>query len=253
MESLQGGKFGNGFISAGLTAAVMPALRIKSDAVRTATGALVGGSISKATGGKFANGAISGAIQAAMMGPPRSRNSDSATREGAYSEERAKLAIAEGEAAMEQVRSKRYTDLDLLAKDTADALQPVTNRRDVEVGVRFFRNGDYFEAGTVVSDGQMCGYGGLRCGVNTRLSQPLSDARVVSLAGNFHTHPASRGFSTNDLGIAWRDAKSYRVDFTAYVSTADSRVYSFNTMLVGKIPGIGPGWSGYINHANRIR
>ncbi len=69
MESLQGGQFGNGFLSAGLTAAVMPNLRgIRNDVARTATGALVGGTISKATGGKFVNGAISGAIQAAMMG-----------------------------------------------------------------------------------------------------------------------------------------------------------------------------------------
>jgi len=70
MESLQGGNFGNGFLAAGLTAAVMPNLRgIRNDVARTAVGALVGGTISKVTGGKFANGAISGAIQAAMSGP----------------------------------------------------------------------------------------------------------------------------------------------------------------------------------------
>lgn len=67
LEMVQGGKFGHGFASAGLTSAFMPQVGgINNDIVRTATGALIGGTISKATGGKFANGAISGAIQGAM-------------------------------------------------------------------------------------------------------------------------------------------------------------------------------------------
>ena len=71
MEVLQGGNFGNGFVAAGLTAAMMPQIgKIGNDVGRTITGAIVGGTISEATGGKFANGAISGAIQAAMSGQP---------------------------------------------------------------------------------------------------------------------------------------------------------------------------------------
>lgn len=69
IEVLQGGNFGNGFITAGLTAAVMPQVgKIGNDVARTTVGAIVGGTISEATGGKFANGAMSGAIQAAMAG-----------------------------------------------------------------------------------------------------------------------------------------------------------------------------------------
>ncbi|GAA5007329.1 FG-GAP-like repeat-containing protein [Pseudoluteimonas lycopersici] len=69
-ESLQGGNFGNGFIAAGLTAAVMPHLgNVASNrGGRIMLGALIGGTISEVTGGKFANGAISGAIQGAMAG-----------------------------------------------------------------------------------------------------------------------------------------------------------------------------------------
>ncbi|WP_163839463.1 FG-GAP-like repeat-containing protein [Pseudoxanthomonas sacheonensis] len=67
VEGMNGGDFGNGFLSAGLTTAFMPQVGfINNDYARTAVGAIVGGSISKATGGKFANGAISGAIQGAM-------------------------------------------------------------------------------------------------------------------------------------------------------------------------------------------
>lgn len=67
IETLQGGNFGNGFLSAGLTAAFMPGIaKVRNNVLRTIAGALIGGSISEVTGGKFANGAISGAIQGAM-------------------------------------------------------------------------------------------------------------------------------------------------------------------------------------------
>lgn len=71
VESINGGSFGNGFLAAGLTAGFMPQLGgISNDFVRTAAGAMLGGTISKATGGKFINGAVSGAIQGAMAGKP---------------------------------------------------------------------------------------------------------------------------------------------------------------------------------------
>lgn len=70
-SEIQGGKFGNGFVSAGLTTAVMPQVGfIQNDFGRTVVGAIIGGTISEATGGKFANGAISGAIQGAMSKRP---------------------------------------------------------------------------------------------------------------------------------------------------------------------------------------
>ncbi|MBS0577330.1 MAG: RHS repeat protein [Proteobacteria bacterium] len=70
LSVLEGGKFGNGFVSAGLTTAVMPlAGHSQYAAVRSVEGALIGGTISDLTGGKFANGAISGAVQGAMEEP----------------------------------------------------------------------------------------------------------------------------------------------------------------------------------------
>ena len=69
LSSLQGGSFGSGFLSAGLVAMAMPAIKINiSGQVRQAlVGALAGGTISQLTGGKFANGAVSGVLQVAMM------------------------------------------------------------------------------------------------------------------------------------------------------------------------------------------
>ena len=65
--SLQGGKFGHGFLSAGIGAAVggIPALRGVSPgriAARTVVSAVSAGTVSEITGGKFANGAMTAAF-----------------------------------------------------------------------------------------------------------------------------------------------------------------------------------------------
>ncbi len=64
---LQGGKFGHGFVSAGVVEAVSPTvMKIPNSYAKVAVSALVGGSVSAATGGKFGNGAITGAFQMAF-------------------------------------------------------------------------------------------------------------------------------------------------------------------------------------------
>ncbi len=62
---LGGGKFGHGFISAGVTGAA-GVNGIPNVSARTAAAALVGGTVSRLTGGKFANGAVTGAMQSAL-------------------------------------------------------------------------------------------------------------------------------------------------------------------------------------------
>jgi hypothetical protein len=67
ISDLQGGKFGHGFISAGLTKGAQVAGMISDKLIQGALqSAIVGGTISKLTGGKFANGAITAAFQFAM-------------------------------------------------------------------------------------------------------------------------------------------------------------------------------------------
>jgi hypothetical protein len=69
LTQLQGGKFGHGFIAAGFTEALSPAVgQIKGDGFgvilsRTAVSAAIGGTASKLSGGSFANGAQTGAFQ----------------------------------------------------------------------------------------------------------------------------------------------------------------------------------------------
>jgi len=69
LTELQGGKFGHGFVSAGITVALSPAISkvggrgMKGIATRAALSATLGGTVSKLTGGKFANGAATSAFQ----------------------------------------------------------------------------------------------------------------------------------------------------------------------------------------------
>ncbi len=78
---IQGGKFGHGFISAGLTKGVMGTFsyaNTSGGAVvgRTLVAALVGGTVSELTGGKFGNGAATAAIAHLMNaeGPSASKD-----------------------------------------------------------------------------------------------------------------------------------------------------------------------------------
>jgi RHS repeat-associated protein len=78
MSVLQGGKFGHGFLAAGLTKALninkMIGTAAKDAGLRVAVAAVVGGTISKVTGGKFANGAITAAFAQAFNGEQEAKN-----------------------------------------------------------------------------------------------------------------------------------------------------------------------------------
>ncbi|QTL36560.1 hypothetical protein J5X90_05840 [Pseudoalteromonas viridis] len=65
VSELQGGKFGHGFFSAGLTKGAQIAGFVSMDnvVIGTAQSMVVAGTISKLTGGKFANAAVTGAFQ----------------------------------------------------------------------------------------------------------------------------------------------------------------------------------------------
>ncbi len=72
MQTLQGGKFGHGFLSAGVTQAfsgkidTLDAANRRFSPSRVIAAALVGGSVSAASGGKFANGAVTAAFSRAF-------------------------------------------------------------------------------------------------------------------------------------------------------------------------------------------
>jgi len=61
---LQGGKFGHGFLSSGVTAAFSPAIHNPdgNTLMQTALAAMIGGTVSEISGGSFANGAVTSAM-----------------------------------------------------------------------------------------------------------------------------------------------------------------------------------------------
>lgn len=73
LSELQGGQFGHGFLSAGLTKALnvnnlIPGTESGKDILRTVTAAVIGGTISQISGGKFANGALTAGFAQAYNG-----------------------------------------------------------------------------------------------------------------------------------------------------------------------------------------
>ena len=67
MSKLQGGKFGHGFASAGVTQAFAPGIaKVGNPAARVVLASIVGGTASKLSGGKFGNGAITAAFAEAF-------------------------------------------------------------------------------------------------------------------------------------------------------------------------------------------
>lgn len=251
VEGINGGNFGNGFLAAGLTTAFMPQLGyINNDFARTAIGAIIGGSISKATGGKFANGAISGAIQGAMTKVARPGVRGKPGQKGPTDPKVAAAAMAEGEKAMASVRNNVYTNLDDLAADTSEALQPVTDKFHTETGVKYFKNGDYFEAGSVVSDGEICVRGSV-CGVSVHKSINLNGSNMNAV-GYYHAHPENVTFSHNDMAYARAQSLQVMRDQTAYVSMPNGQVNSLNTSHFGASPS-DVGWDSYYKYVERIK
>ena len=87
---MQGGKFGHGFLSAGVSKAATPAVttHINGAPAQAVTLAIVGGTVSEVTGGKFANGAITSAMAFAFNHQlSEQQNRDSAGYGRRYDEE----------------------------------------------------------------------------------------------------------------------------------------------------------------------
>ena len=73
LSTLQGGQFGHGFASAGLTELFAPGIaQIENGAAQTFVAAIVGGTVSELSGGKFANGAVTAAFAWAFAGAANS-------------------------------------------------------------------------------------------------------------------------------------------------------------------------------------
>lgn len=149
---LSGGKFGHGFMSAGLTQMFSPVVgRIENDYGRYAAEAIAGGTISSVTGGKFANGAVTAAFGYAFSS--MAQRGVGGQREGA-SEQGAVLVevggsrpLTKGEIAMS--KDVFGDDIDYsVPRVFRRTYAPVGQRRGVAVapnGNIYFHPSDYVE------------------------------------------------------------------------------------------------------------
>jgi RHS repeat-associated protein len=227
MEGIQGGNFGNGFVAAGVTAAVMPQVgKIGNDVGRTIVGALVGGTISDATGGKFANGAISGAIQGAMSKNFDSAGESSLNQDGEFipangTMDLAVKAIRETDAALQEAGAYRvYTNRAELEETWRDLVEPIALRnREIEIASWIYKGRGGYVMSKPFSTGDRSTVRGI---FDVRHLKGVTPVAVI------HNHPNSPVFSginawfSQDSGWACQGGDNCYGDLTsAYQKKVD--------------------------------
>ena len=233
IEMLQGGNFGNGFVTAGLTAAAMPHVgRINSNIGRTTLGALVGGTISKATGGKFANGALSGAIQAAMSHRGVARDSKADGERPSLA--KANAAVSEAYTALENhgLLEKVYSGdgaLQAAIEDWGELIGPIARKYDVEISALIYDLGGSYVLAGPHSDGY-------RTMVMPRSGPRLDPSYKGRLAGFVHTHPDSASLSSGDMGLAYDMSQHSGVTAYAIAVLNGKPVSVWSSMTRREIP-----------------
>lgn len=114
--SLQGGKFGHGFFSAGLGAATGGFTKgISNNTAKIFVSAVIGGTVSKVTGGKFTNGAFGAAFAAAVTSDWSEKPVDQKTAQ--YAEMSGKVYSAE-RTDIDKLQVGDYTLRDIHTDDT---------------------------------------------------------------------------------------------------------------------------------------
>jgi hypothetical protein len=201
---IQGGKFGHGFVSAGVTARASPYVSSMGDVYGTAASAIIGGTVSEMTGGKFANGARSGAF-AYVVGKAMQRASSGAARDAGTktSEDNPRvglLAAEEARAALYDagVLSKIYKgDFKVASEDWARLVDPIARKYNVEISSLLYQIGEnLFVYAAPYSDGNSSQ-------VIVRAGPRLPEQYGGKIIGYIHTHPSSAALSSDDRSIAW--------------------------------------------------
>ena len=136
-SKLQGGKFGHGFFSAGLTKLAnvnnLVGYGAEKAGLRVGLAAIIGGTISKVTGGKFGNGAATGAVGQLLNGErdPRNRKAAQPKQNFAITFAQRKLA-AEGK--VEEFWKSRQAVGDPVAEAGLASLNPSDGPKDYLFG-----------------------------------------------------------------------------------------------------------------------
>ncbi|WP_444897527.1 RHS repeat-associated core domain-containing protein [Microbulbifer sp. SSSA005] len=214
MAELQGGKFGHGFVAAGITAlaSTFNSSQFVGGGIfswwRVAIEAVIGGTVSKLSGGKFANGAATAAFKVVMNSI---RQSDSGVQEvsstaGEGSPENAEALQKELDALVADKTLNRYrsfTSPDAAATEVLDATAPLTEKYGLEVSGNIWKskNGWHYTIPKIGGPG----------------SADLNTGFI-----GYHTHPHGRLMFSNRMN-------NYSGDFnggdSSWVSSAKKPLY----------------------------
>ncbi|MEZ5558136.1 MAG: RHS repeat-associated core domain-containing protein [Pseudomonadales bacterium] len=213
-SSLSGGKFGNGFVSAGLGTVVgaYPGLQSLRGTWRSVANITVAGTISEVSGGKFANGAAYAAFSVAIQGfASGTVDHDTAAR--------SKRRISSKELAQaneEIITAVEDALFDGLTFETEDAASKYLQNRlgsiaedyGIEVGARIYK---------VASDGPFKIARPRTQGLyNEVYAGPVPDGAFGGTAGNWHIHPSGNGPNLRDFSNAAKPERSNRQSYVSY-------------------------------------
>nr|WP_305119063.1 RHS repeat-associated core domain-containing protein [Tahibacter harae] len=247
LTELQGGSFGHGFLSAGATQAVSPAIETMPAPVELIANAALGGTISEATGGSFANGAVTGAFQ--FLFNEAAHRVDEARMRSMY--EMAHKMAAEANNGLSMMRFGTEDDAALYFSALAT---PITRATGLEVAAPIMRD----EMGFWLGDLEPSRFLG-----GNAVSFPSSPGGVrARYVASAHTHPTNSGFSgaylywnrkTGVVGGEWGDIGVHvERGINAYVSLPNGAVFRFD--YAGFQHAQGNSWTVYAkDHIRQIR
>jgi hypothetical protein len=219
LQKLQGGKFGHGFMAAGVTQAFSgkidsldPGNQNFSPA-RVAAAAVLGGSVSAASGGKFANGAITGAFSRAFNDEMEAFSQDNAVR-------RAREATS----ILNAHSNGLANELFMSPAEAKDRFAEVFLSDGARLGLEFGANiisvqtpeGTRFQLSDFVISTR---FGSNGIGWDAPVPGRINEDNYVALV---HTHPDNSDFSPGDLDVAITRRKD------SFVIRANNTTRTFN-------------------------
>lgn len=227
MAKLQGGNFGNGFLSAGLGQVSGAVAGVAGGGIVTQTivAAIGGGAVSALTGGKFANGALTAAFSYAFNELVHSSEGGQAVKAKFTAEnaqERYDAAVAEvGKLSRHFYRRVAKTE-DGAAAYLQVLVQPISTKYGVEIGA-------------VIEPMPRGGFGAVNVVVGNRFNPKNGIGYTVTQYNpdrltDFHTHPDNgwgkewhSPFSTNDIDFLTKSRHG------GYVSLPNGTLYHYNS------------------------
>ncbi|MHB8742125.1 MAG: RHS repeat-associated core domain-containing protein [Sulfuricaulis sp.] len=198
VSSLEGGSFGSGFLAAGATEVLSPAIDSIGEApVRIMASSVVGGTVSKLSGGKFANGAETALFQQLFNQTVHATMTRAPTKE---EQDRYAQAVALSAQANAGLSCFRFGSEDAAADWFSQIANPITAATGYEVGANIIKDDfGYYLYNLHVSP--FLGGGAVN------IAPPGFDAEGTYVAYD-HTHPNESGFSDN--GTYWNKHAGYQ-------------------------------------------